>query len=51
MAKYNIKAVIDIRNMWKDDKDETRTLKSHQYKNVTHDIREPCFATVLKQER
>ena len=43
MAKYNIKAVIDIRNMWKDDKDETRTLKSHQYKNVTHDYKGTVF--------
>lgn len=42
MAKFNIKAVIDIRNMWK-DKDETRTLKSHQYKNVTHDYKGTVF--------
>jgi hypothetical protein len=42
MAKYNIKAVVDIRNMWKDP-DETRLLKSHQYKNVTHDFKGTVF--------
>jgi transposase len=42
--KYHIKPVIDIRNMWKDEK-TTRSFPSgpHKYKNVVHDYRGTIF--------
>lgn len=42
--KYDIKPVIDIRNMWK-DKEKTRSFQSgpHKYKNVVHDYRGTIF--------
>lgn len=41
---YGIKAVIDIRNMWKDD-DKTKILNEnhHQFKNLTYDYKGTIF--------
>jgi hypothetical protein len=40
--KYEIKPVIDIRNMWKDG-EETKLLKSKKIKNVTYDYKGTVF--------
>jgi len=40
--KYRIKAIIDIRNMWKDGED-TRLLKSQTIRNVTYDYKGTVF--------
>ena len=34
--EYQVKAVVDIRNMWK-DKEKTRQFKSKKVENVTYD--------------
>lgn len=40
--KYSIKAVVDIRNMWKDS-DPTRQLESSKIKNVTYNYKGTVF--------
>ena len=40
--KYGIKAVIDIRNMWKDG-EKTRQLKTRKIQNVTYDYKGTVF--------